>query len=224
MRDIFCLHGFSQLLLPLADMASVWRRKLIFPHGHEGRKEGSLFTQVSGSVHWVLSTLLKVDFGLSSCWIVVVAPISSELVKPVNCFLSTWTLWSYFATFDLAPLLSHCHSRPSRLCHILPPETVQSIRTAVMPGNHYDPKCSSSHWQPLWSSAFHSPFHAPQGDSGETSLSCGGWGTLRESSWPLFAIPFIQKFPYMCAKARSEAVSSKICNHPFFLFEASTLW
>ena len=28
----------------------------------------------------------------------------------------------------------------------------------------------------------------------------------------------------MCAKARSEAVSSKICNRPFFLFEASTLW
>ena len=36
----------------------------------------------------------------------------------------TWTLWPCFA--DLALLLSHCHSRPSRLCHILPPETVQS--------------------------------------------------------------------------------------------------
>ena len=122
---MFFLHGFSHLLLPLADMASVWRRKLIFPHGHEGRKEAACSHTGRGSVHCVLSTLLRVDFGLSSCWIVVGIPHWFRAGEVCELFPQhTWTLWSYFA--DLALLLSHCHSRPSRLCHILPPETVQS--------------------------------------------------------------------------------------------------
>ena len=129
------------------------------------------------SVRWVLSTLLRVDFGLPSCRIVVGIPHWFRAGEACELFPQhTWTLWSCFA--DLVPLLSHCHSRPSRLCHILPPETVQSMRTAVMPGSHSDPKCSSSLAAPS-GIQLSSSFHAPQGDSGETSLLCGGWGTLR---------------------------------------------
>lgn len=81
-----------------------------------------------GSVRWVLPTLSRVDFGLPGCWVAAGIPRWFRAAEACELFPQhTWALWSYFA--DSATLLSHWHSRPSRLCHFLPLETALGCPT-----------------------------------------------------------------------------------------------
>lgn len=177
-----------------------------------------------GSVRWVLPTLSRVDFGLPGCWVAAGIPCWFRAAEACELFPQhTWALWSYFA--DSALLLSHWHSRPSRLCHFLPLETALGYpthRTCYLCQGVTLVLNIAAPWQLLWRLAFFS-FPWTPGRLWGTFSTMWGLGAPRQSSWPLSAIPLPQKYPHTCARAHSETVSSKTCNHPFFLLEVSIL-